>query len=220
MMSRLQTHTYLDSMKLLHIDASILGDNSVSRQLSAAAVARLRRAHPDLQLTYRDLAAQPLPHVLVQNLPTVHPLTATLGAALETPQVRQDMAFSQSVLDEFLAADVVVIGAPLYNFTISSQLKAWIDRVIVPGKTFEYGSEGPKGLAGGKRVVLTIARGGLYGPGSPAAAAEHAESYLRAVFGFIGVTNLQVIVAEGVQMGPDSRAKAIDSALGAVAELN
>jgi FMN-dependent NADH-azoreductase len=206
-------------MKLLHIDASVLGDNSVSRQLAAAVVARLRQVQPQLSVTYRDLAAAPLPHMVLTNLPTTHPIAASLGALAEQADVRAAMGVSQDALDEFLAADVVVIGAPMYNFTISSQLKAWIDRIVVNGKTFQYGANGPQGLAGAKRVIIAVSRGGMYGPESPAAAAEHVESYLRTVFGFIGVTNLQVIVAEGVQMGPEHRTTAVDGALHAIAAL-
>jgi FMN-dependent NADH-azoreductase len=198
---------------LLHIDASILGANSASRQLSAAAVARLRQASPDLNVTYRDLAAQPLSHLSADHL------AAAQGAVPESPAVRDDIATSQAVLDEFLAADTVVIGAPMYNFTLSSQLKSWIDRILVAGKTFRYSAAGPEGLAGNKRVIIVVSRGGLYGPGAPAAALEHVESYLRGVFGFIGVTNLEFIVAEGLLLSPEQRVKSIDAALEATTAL-
>jgi FMN-dependent NADH-azoreductase len=123
------------------------------------------------------------------------------------------MAASAAVLDEFLAADIVVIGAPMYNFTVPTQLKAWIDRILVAGKTFRYGPQGVEGLAAGKRVIVAISRGGFYGYGTPAAPAEHLETYLRAVFGFIGITNPEFIIAEGVQIGRDQREKAIEEAL-------
>lgn len=199
-------------MKLLHIDSSILGANSVSRPVAAAVVDRLRQSEPALALTYRDLAAAPLPHLSLANLPSDHPLAALAAAS-------EDRTTSQTVLEEFLAADIVVIGAPMYNFTIPSQLKAWIDRILVPGKTFAYGPEGPKGLAGDKRVIITISRGGLYGAGAPFAAAEHVETYLRAVFGFIGIANPEFVIAEGVQAGPEQRSKAIEGALQAASEL-
>jgi FMN-dependent NADH-azoreductase len=198
---------------LLHIDASILGANSASRQLSAAAVARLRQATPELNVTYRDLAAQPLSHLSADHL------AAAQGAVPESAVVRDDIATSQAVLEEFLAADVVVIGAPMYNFTLSSQLKSWIDRILVAGKTFRYSAAGPEGLAGNKRVIIAVSRGGLYGPGAPAAAMEHVESYLRGVFGFIGVTNLEFIVAEGLLLSPEQRVKSIDAALEATTAL-
>jgi FMN-dependent NADH-azoreductase len=200
-------------MKLLHLDASILGGNSVSRQLSAAAVERLRKATPDLEVTYRDITATPLSH-----LSGVH-LAAAQGATPEASAVRDDIALSQAVLDEFLAADIVVIGAPMYNFTIPSQLKAWIDRILVAGKTFKYSEKGVEGLAAGKRVIFTISRGGFYGADTPSAAGEHLETYLRWVFGFIGIPNPEIIVAEGIQVSPAQREKAVADALHAATSL-
>jgi FMN-dependent NADH-azoreductase len=193
-------------MKLLHVDSSILGANSVSRPIAAAAVERLRQATPGLEVVTRDLAAEPLPHLSLANMAGDGPATA-------------DQVASQAALQEFLDADTVVIGAPMYNFTISSQLKAWLDRIIVAGKTFSYGEKGAQGLAGGKRVIVVISRGGFYGAGTPAAAAEHAETYLRLVLGFIGITEPEFIVAEGVQMGPDQRAEALRGGLEAAGLL-
>jgi|SRR5580658_3970332 FMN-dependent NADH-azoreductase len=201
-------------MKLLHVDASILGASSASRQLSSAVVERLRRATPDLQITYRDLAANPLWHLSGAHL------AAAQGASPESADLRRDVATGQAVLDEFLAADVVVIGAPMYNFTIPSQLKAWIDRIVVAGKTFRYGTSGPEGLAGSKRVIIAISRGGLYGPGAPAAALEHLETYLRGILGFIGVRDPEFIIAEGLLLGPQQREKSIQRALQAAGALH
>jgi len=199
-------------MKLLHIDSSVLGPHSVSRQVSAAIVDRLRQATPSLEVTYRDLTQAPLAHLSGSHLAAAQgaPAPAELGP---------DLAASAAALDEFLAADVVVIGAPMYNFTIPSQLKAWIDRVLVAGKTFSYGANGPQGLAGGKRVIVAISRGGYYGAGSPAAALEHLETYLRGVFGFMGITNPEFIIADGIQVGPEHREKSIASALQAATSL-
>ena len=123
------------------------------------------------------------------------------------------------MLEEFLTADIVVIGAPMYNFTIPSQLKAWIDRILVAGKTFRYGATGPEGLAGNKRMIIAISRGGLYGSGAPAAVLEHLETYLRGVFGFIGVSNPELIVAEGLGLGPEQRAGSMQRALQAIGAL-
>src|ERR1700729_1629815 len=173
-------------MKLLHIDSSVLGPHSVSRQVSAAIVDRLRQETPGLDIVYRDLSATPLAHLSGSHL------AAAQGAAPEAA-LQQDIAAGQAVLDEFLAADIVVLGAPMYNFTIPSQLKAWIDRIVVAGKTFKYDAQGPQGLAGDKRVIVAVSRGGFYGAGTPAAALEHLESYLRGIFGFIGVTKLEFI---------------------------
>jgi FMN-dependent NADH-azoreductase len=200
-------------MRLLHIDASILGANSASRQLSEAVVERLRKSTPDLEVTYRDLAAGPLAHLSGAHL------AAAQGATPESPALQQDLAASQAVLEEFLGADIVVIGAPMYNFTIPSQLKAWIDRILVAGKTFRYGAAGLEGLAGNKRVIIAISRGGLYGPGAPAAVLEHLETYLRGVFGFIGVTNPELIVAEGLRLGPEQRERSMQRALQAAGAL-
>lgn len=200
-------------MKLLHIDASILGGNSVSRQLSAAAVERLRKTTPDLDVTYRDISATPLSHLTGEHLAAAH------GATPETPAVRDDLAASAAALEDFLAADVVVIGAPMYNFTIPSQLKAWIDRILVAGKTFKYSEKGVEGLAGNKRVIVAVSRGGFYGADTPAAAGEHLETYLRWVFGFIGITNVEIIAADGVQVGPEQREKALAGALAAAGAL-
>ena len=177
-------------MKLLHIDSSITGEASVSRKVSRAIVDRLVRNNGTLEITYRDLAREPISHLSV------------LG-----PGMAEDEA-----LVEFLAADIVVIGAPMYNFTLSSQLKAWIDRILVAGKTFRYGESGPEGLVGDKRVILAISRGGIYGADSPAAALEHLETYLRGVFGFIGITP-EFVIAEGIALGPEQRDAALAGAL-------
>src|SRR4051812_11950261 len=159
-------------MKLLHIDSSVLGPHSVSRQVSAAIVDRLRQATPSLDLVYRDLTQIPLAHLSGSHLAAAQgaPAPAELGP---------DLAASAAVLNEFLDADIVVIGAPMYNFTIPSQLKAWIDRVLVAGETFSYGANGPQGLAGGQRVVFAISRGGYYRAGTPPPAPGDPQNYLR-----------------------------------------
>jgi len=200
-------------MKLLHIDSSVLGPHSVSRQVSAAIVDRLRKATPGLEIAYRDLAMTPLAHLSGPHL------AAAQGAAPEA-DLHHDLAAGQTVLEEFLAADIVVLGAPMYNFTIPSQLKGWIDSILVAGKTFKYSERGAQGLAGNKRVVVAISRGGFYGAGTPAAVGEHLETYLRWVFGFIGVTNLEFISADGIQVGPEHREKALAGALQAATSLD
>lgn len=189
------------TMKLLHLDASSLGQHSVSRELSAAIVGQLAREIPSLQITYRDLTAQPLPH-----------WTPVLDAESAAAQS------GQQVMDEFKAADVIVIGAPMYNFSIPSQLKAWIDRVVVAGQTFRYTENGPEGLATGKRVIVASSRGGVYSSG-PAAGLDFQENYLRAVLGFIGITDVEFVRAEGVNMGADHKVKAIASAHNSIGTL-
>lgn len=199
-------------MKLLHIDSSVLGPHSVSRQVSAAVVDRLRQATPSLDLVYRDLTQTPLAHLSGSHL-------AAAQGAPAPAELAPDLAASAAVLNEFLDADIVVIGAPMYNFTIPSQLKAWIDRILVAGKTFKYDANGPQGLAGNKRVIVAISRGGYYGADTPAALGEHLETYLRWVFGFIGIGNPEFIFADGIQVGPDHREKALAGALQAATSL-
>jgi FMN-dependent NADH-azoreductase len=177
---------------ILHLDASINGENSASRAISANIVDQLRGAGDDV--AYRDLAGDPLPHL-------------TLDAFADT-----------AVLDEFMAADAVVIGAPMYNFTLPTQLKAWIDRVVVAGTTFRYTENGPEGLAGGKRVIVALARGGFYDANSPAAALEHLETYLRGVFNFIGIEP-EFVAADGLAIGPEQRGESIRQALGRTVRL-
>ena len=116
------------------------------------------------------------------------------------------------MLDEFLAADTVVVGAPMYNFTLPTQLKAWIDRLAVAGTTFRYTENGPEGLVKDKRVIIALARGGFYGEGSPAAGLEHLESYLRGLFNFIGVEP-EFVLAEGLAVSPDARERSLNKAL-------
>jgi FMN-dependent NADH-azoreductase len=199
-------------MKLLHLDSSVLGPHSVSRQVSAAIVERLRQANPGLETVYRDLASTPLGH-----LTGLH-LAAGQGAPPDA-SLREDLAAGQAVLEEFLAADIVVVGAPMYNFSVPSQLKAWIDRILVAGKTFQYGAQGVEGLAGNKRVIVAVSRGGYYGPGTPTAALEHVETYLRTVFGFIGIRNPEFISADGIKVGREHREKAMAGALQAAERL-
>jgi FMN-dependent NADH-azoreductase len=188
-------------MKLLHIDSSALGGYSVSRQLTASIVAELKRHTPGAEVSYRDLAAEPLPH------------WTPVADASDPASV-----LGNQMLEEFLDADVIVIGSPMYNFGISSQLKAWIDRVVVAGKTFSYGEQGPKGLAGGKQLIIASSRGGNYSTG-PAAGMDFQESYLRAVFGFIGITQLEFVRAEGLNISDEHKAEALKSAQASIGPI-
>jgi FMN-dependent NADH-azoreductase len=179
---------------ILHLDASINGDSSASRQLTSALVDQLKGSRWGEKIVYRDLAANPLPHL-------------TLDQFADT-----------TVLDEFLDADTIVIGAPMYNFGIPSQLKAWVDRIAIAGKTFHYTENGPEGLAGGRRVIIALARGGFYGEGAPAAGFEFVERYLRAAFNFIGIEP-EFVVAEGLAISPEQREQSISQALGETLRL-
>ena len=194
-------------MKLLHIDSSPLGDNSVSRELSRKAVAQWKANHPRAEVEYLDLAAEAPSHL------DIHSLGVRLGidGALLTPAQKRENAVTEKLVSQFLAADVVVIGAPMYNFAIPSQLKAWIDRIAQAGRTFRYTAAGPEGLAGGKTVVVVSTRGGMYA-GLPGEVMDHQESYLKAVFGFLGITDLRIVRAEGLGMGEQARAKALAAA--------
>lgn len=188
-------------MKLLHLDSSALGANSVSRELSAAIVAQWSAQHPGLKVEYRDLDAEPLPHLT--------------GASLARSDAAE-AADAERVLEQFLAADVVVIGVPMYNFGIPSTLKAWIDRIAVAGRTFRYTETGPEGMAGGRTVIIASARGGLH-TGAPT---DFQEPYLRQVFGFIGIDDVQFVRAEGVAYSPDHRAQALAAAKAQIARMD
>ncbi|GAB3264421.1 FMN-dependent NADH-azoreductase [Chitinimonas naiadis] len=191
-------------MKLLHIDSSILGDASASRQLSREVADAWRTSQAGVEVSYRDLGGD-----------SVAQLTGfTLGsngtpAELRDAAQQHEAALSENVMAEFLAADGIVIGAPMYNFSIPSQLKAWIDRVVVAGKTFSYGANGPVGLAGGKKVVIVSTAGGKHA-GQVSAAAH--EDYLKFVLGFVGITDVTVIHAQGLAMGPEAREAAFADA--------
>ena len=176
-------------MTTLHVDSSINGDESASRALTRSIVDSLASGN----VVYRDLAAEPLDHLTERG---------------------QD----PHILEEFLAADTIVIGAPMYNFTLPTQLKAWIDRIVVAGKTFRYGPNGPEGLAGDKRVIVAIARGGFYDKGSPAAGLEFVESYLRGIFGFIGIVP-EFVAADGLGTGPEHREQSLSAAMGQAVRL-
>jgi FMN-dependent NADH-azoreductase len=200
-------------MKLLHIDSSILGLNSVSRNLSEEIVNAERHRYPELEVTYRDLAIQPVGHLSGAHL------AAAQGAVPETPELQRDIDQGEAILDEFLAADIIVIGAPMYNFSVPSQLKAWIDRIAVAGKTFRYTPSGVEGLAGKKKVIVASSRGGFYGPDTPGASLDHQESYLRGMFGFLGISDLTFIRAEGVSVSADQRTRSMEEAKAEIYEL-
>ena len=180
--------------KVLHIDSSIQGAVSATRELTREIVARLKATRPDAQITYRDLVSQELSHFSQAAFKRSDELEAARNSA---------------VLEEFLAADVLVIGAPLYNFSIPTQLKAWVDRIVIAGRTFRYTERGPEGLAGGKQVIVAVARGGVYEAGSPA---EFGESYLKFVLGFLGIRDVTFVRAEGLAFSPQHRESALSAA--------
>jgi FMN-dependent NADH-azoreductase len=189
------------AMKVLHIDSSILGDASVSRQLSQAIVTQLQAKHADATVEYLDLAQQPIPHLTAEIL---------MG------QDAEQAALGEKIIQQYLDADVVVVGAAMYNFGLPSTLKAWIDRISVAGKTFKYTENGPVGLAGEKKAYIASSRGGVYGENSPA---DFQEGFLKTIFNFTGVNDVEIIRAEGVNMGAESKDQAIASALAQVQSL-
>lgn len=195
------------SYSILHIDSSPLGDRSVSRKLTAKVLAELQANHPDTKIITRDLGTSPLPH-----------LTGITVGAFFTPAEQRNEALNEAlklsdeVIDELFAADVIVIGAPMWNFGIPSSLKAWIDHIARAGRTFKYGASGPESLLpSGKKVIIVSSRGGIYSSG-PMVVMDHQETYLKAVLGFIGLHDVSIIRAEGVAMGEEAVKTAMHSA--------
>jgi FMN-dependent NADH-azoreductase len=189
--------------KILHINSSVRSTGSLSRQLGAEFVAKLQAADASTTVVTRDLAANPVPH-----------LNELVMGAYFTPAEQRNaeqahaIKTSDTLVDELLAADTIVIGAPMYNFSVTSGLKAWIDAIARAGRTFQYGANGPEGLATGKKVYVFIASGGVYSQG-PASGYDHLTTYLRSVLGFLGMTDVTFIVAEGVAMGEEAVTAAV-----------
>jgi FMN-dependent NADH-azoreductase len=198
-------------MNILRVDSAVTGPESVSRELTQAIVDHFRALDPGAVVTELDLAAAPLPHI-----------DAVTTGAIRWPAERHDEAMraaapaERAVLEQFLLADVVVVGAPMYNFTIPSQLKAWLDRLGVPGVTFSYSEAGPQGLAGPKRVIIASSQGGAY---DLDARFEHHESYLRDFLAFIGITDPVFVRAGRIGFGPEVRAAALAAARETIATL-
>lgn len=192
---------------ILVVDSSPSGESSVTRRLTAKVVAELKAKRPDSAIVKRDLAADPFPHL--DGL--------TLGAFFTPPEQQNALTIdalrrSDAAIDEILAADVIVIGAPMYNFGVPSGLKAWIDHIVRPGRTFKYGAAGPEGLIpAGKKVIIVSARGGVFSEGA-AKALDFQETYLATLFGFLGLRDVSVVRAEGVALGPEAASAAISAA--------
>lgn len=202
------------SYTILHIDSSPMGERSVSKKLTHQIVEKLKLSHPDYRLISHDFGTNPLPHL--------DPLTLS---AFFTPAEQQTTAQSEAIkmsdlmTEEVLSADLLVIGAPMWNLNIPSALKAWIDHIVRAGKTFRYGSAGAEGMIPpGKKAIVVSSRGGVYTEG-PAKAYDFQETYLRTIFGFMGITDLSFVRAEGVSMGDEALAKALQSAELQIQEL-
>ncbi|WP_192564916.1 FMN-dependent NADH-azoreductase [Pseudomonas gozinkensis] len=197
-------------MKLLHIDSSILGDNSASRQLSSQVTQAWQAAEPSAVVTYRDLAADAISHFSSTTL-----VAAGTTAELRNAAQQHEAELSATTLAEFIAADAIVVAAPMYNFTVPTQLKAWIDRIAVAGQTFRYTEAGPEGLCGGKKVVIVSTSGGIHA--GQASGVAH-EDYLKLVFGFLGITDIEVVRAEGLAYGEEVRNNAMTAAQAKISE--
>ena len=199
-------------MNVLHIDSSPQGEDSVSKKLTQHVVDLLKGRETRLEVVHYDLGAEPVPHL------TGNGVRAVVRSELANSEQRAIGALSDRLVEDLLQADLIVIGSPMYNFGVASQLKAWIDHVARAGKTFRYTEKGPEGLLTGKRAVVVETRGGVYSAG-PAAAFDHQEPYLKSLLGFLGVTDVTFIRAEGLNMGPEIREQAIARAYGEIGDL-
>jgi FMN-dependent NADH-azoreductase len=191
---------------MLQIDSSILSARSVSRKLTSEIVERLSVLHPGAKVIHGDLVVEP-----VMALSGAH-LGVRMGEAPGSDALAADIAVGAAYIDDLFAADIIVVGAPMYNFSIPAQLKGWIDRVCVAGKTFKYSEKGPEGLITGKKVFVASSRSGVYSQGSPLASLDHQETYLRVALGFVGLQDVTIIRAEGLAMGDDAKVAALAAA--------
>lgn len=200
------------SQKILKIITSTKGETSFSNQLSDAVIEKLKAIHPDSKVQTLDLSKTPLPYLTDSHISAVY-------APAETHSAEQTAALrhSDEAIERLLDSDVIVIGVPLYNFGIPAVLKGWIDQVARAGKTFSYSAEGPKGLVNDKKVYLSIASGAIFSEG-PYKSYDFSESYLRAVFGFLGMTDVTTFRVEGTAI-PDFAENALPKALSSVEEF-
>jgi FMN-dependent NADH-azoreductase len=204
-------------MKLLRIDSSARR-NSISRQLTEKFVEIWKQENPSGEVLNRDLATTSLPLITDE---WTH--AAFADATRLTPAQRETLAVSDALVEELLAADTIVIGAPMYNLTVSAPLKAWIDQIVRVGRTVLYGADGPQGVLKNKKVIVLTSRGGAFRPGTPTAQYDHQEPYLRHILGFIGLTDITFIHAENQKPGElaePARAAAIEQLQLAAAAVN
>lgn len=190
---------------LLVVNSSALAGNSVSKQLVQDTVAHLRAQNPALKVVERDVGTNPIPHLTTDSTPVIR------GAEPANEAQKAALALSNTLIEELKAADTILIGAPMYNFGISSTLKAWFDYVLRAGITFRYTEAGPEGLLKGKRAIVVLSRAGLYSEG-PAQSMDSQEPHLRTLLGFMGVTDVTFIRAEKLAFGPEAREQSISAA--------
>lgn len=186
---------------ILVVNSSALGPHSVSKALVDSTVEKLKAAHPDAAVVTRDVGADPIPHFTADNV-VPEPETDTQKAARQ---------LSDELIGEVQNADILVIGAPMYNFGIPSTLKSWFDHLLRAGVTFRYTEAGPEGLLKGKRAIVVLSRGGLYSEG-PLQALDAQEPHLRALLGFVGITDVTYVRAEKLAVSPEDRETAISNA--------
>ncbi len=196
---------------LLVINSSAAREGSVSRTLVEDTELRLLAANPFAQVVRRDLGTSPTPHLTVETLAGVRGVPATAAE-------QRARALSNELIAELRAADTIVIGAPMYNFGVTTSLRAWFDHVLRAGETFSYSEAGPKGLLPGKRVIVIESRGGLYSEG-PAQAVDFQEPYLRHLLGFMGITDVTFVRAEKIGYGAEARADSLARARLQIAAL-
>ncbi|WP_313275878.1 FMN-dependent NADH-azoreductase [Kosakonia cowanii] len=204
-------------MNILHIDSSFNHAHSVSRLLSREIVDRLMQSGRYDEVVYRDVVDDEISHLTAPIAAGFRPVVEPDVAADVAADVAVEHRLSEVLVAEFLASDVIVIGAPMYNFSIPSQLKAWLDRLAQPGKTFSYTAQGPVGLAGDKRVIIASSRGGFYHD-TPLAEMDFQERYLNAFFGFLGITNVTFVRVEGISKGDAVKEREIQRAIASVAD--
>jgi FMN-dependent NADH-azoreductase len=199
---------------LLFVTSSVFGAESKSRLVASELVEAWRRAHPGTAVVVRDLSAAPMPHLSREAL-----AAALTPAGQRTPAQQRAAALADALIAEAEAADVIVFAVPMYNFTIPSTLKAWLDHVARAGRTFRYGASGPEGLLTGKKVFVVTARGGVYSGEAPHRAFDFQEPYLRAILGFVGLDDVTFIHAEGLAISPESASNGLDRARQAIGDL-
>ena len=197
-------------MKILQINSSQRPQASQSSRLAAQIVERLQAANPANELTVRDLGVAPHPALDEAAITAIF-----TPADQRTPEQQARVELDDAVIAELKAADVIVLGVPMYNFGVPAQLKHWIDAIARAGVTFRYTEKGPVGLVTGKKVYVALTRGGLY-RNTPA---DTQVPYLKAFLGFIGLTDVQFVYAEGMAMGPEAEQKALASAQSQIDEL-
>jgi FMN-dependent NADH-azoreductase len=190
---------------ILILDSAATGEASVSRRLTDGLAETIRRRHPAARIVRRDIGADPVPHLDGETTAAIR------GGEAETRTAREAVALSDRLVAELKAADLIVIGAPMYNFGMPSTLKAWFDHVLRAGITFRYSEAGPEGLVKGKKAIVVETRGGLYSEG-PAAAMDSQEPHLRTMLGFMGIEDVTFVRAEKLGFGPEAAAAAIDAA--------